>query len=445
MAWVAGGSAYPASLSGQHRMRSRTNHLRSNRGFALIALLAILTAGILYFVVEQLDATAVQRKRDDATTRALAEAKAALLGFAASAALPASCVPITGCARPGDLPCPDTHDPSGASAGNPDPTCGTSLVGRLPFKKLGLSPSTDDSGERLWYAVSASVIASPRTIPLNSDTNGSITITDGFGNTIATDVVAVAIAPGAPLQREGSATIQARSPTATNADAYLDIHSGIDNAASSGLTFMAGPVFSAVNPQQVLINDRLTWISRTEFLMAVRKRLLGELRVAMKDFFSNNLYLPNPVPFADASCLSVPPTKIAGSNCLATAGTFKGRIPADAWSGNSSFLNGGNYNWFQINGWRESIYYHVSPKCAGSSTNECNGAGTPPMLDGTPQCVVLVAGGSSLVGIPRPSQVQEQNYFEETNATGVGSYVSKSAGVPFNDVVIGFCPDGQTP
>ena len=37
---------------------------RANRGFALIALLAILTAGILYFVVGQFDATAAQQRKE---------------------------------------------------------------------------------------------------------------------------------------------------------------------------------------------------------------------------------------------------------------------------------------------------------------------------------------------------------------------------------------------
>jgi hypothetical protein len=422
------------------RIGSRPIGSRSTRGFVLVAFLALLTTGLLYFLVSQLNGAAVARKREDSTAQALADAKAALIGFAASVTLPSSCA--SSCARPGELPCPDVNDPSGINAGNAGSNCGASPIGRLPFKKLGIPDLRDDSGERLWYAVSTNFLNSPRTFPLNSDTAGSISIVDGAGNVIASDVVAVVMAPEAAIQREGAALVQVRFASATNADAYLDIHAGTDNAAASALTFMAGPVFSPTNPQEVIVNDRLLWISRTELMTAVQKRVLGELRAAMKEYLVTNSYLPNPVLFNDTSCIPTPPAKIP-SGCLSDIGTTEGRIPADAWSGSSLFLNGDNFNWFQKNGWRESIYFYLSPKC-GTGTTNCNGTGVAPTLDSLSQCVVIVSGGKSLVG-PRPNQTSKPPYFEGINATNGGSFISKDAAIPFNDLTIGFCPAGISP
>src|SRR6185436_5506383 len=89
--------------------------------------------------------------RERATERALAEAREALLAFAADRAIDT----VVGA---GYLPCPDLDNDGWA-----EPTCGSlagdigqdERIGRLPWKTLGIADVRDGDGERLWYAVSA--------------------------------------------------------------------------------------------------------------------------------------------------------------------------------------------------------------------------------------------------------------------------------------------------
>ena len=90
-------------------------------------------------------------QRDRVSDRALAQAREALLAYAADR-------PINAAVGPGYLPCPDLDDDGWAEA-----TCGSQngdsgqadRLGRLPWKTLGVPDLRDGYGERLWYAVSS--------------------------------------------------------------------------------------------------------------------------------------------------------------------------------------------------------------------------------------------------------------------------------------------------
>ena len=118
--------------------------VRGQRGAALLLLLLMLVIASTYIMVTrlQVNASAAERAQHDALV--LAQARDALIGYAAKDSN-----------RPGELPCPDfnndgqiliTDDYSGSN-------CKT-LVGWLPWKTLGLPDLHDSSGERLWYALS---------------------------------------------------------------------------------------------------------------------------------------------------------------------------------------------------------------------------------------------------------------------------------------------------
>jgi type II secretory pathway pseudopilin PulG len=138
---------------------SRTTHtiLRQQRGAAFIVMLVILIIGVTAFLVSSLNSSTVQIKRDETTADALAQAKDALIGYAVT----------YGDNHPGQgygyLPLPDlgssrngSPDEGNAAANFSGNTKNLTVIGRLPWRKLGLKPLQDGHGECLWYAVSGS-------------------------------------------------------------------------------------------------------------------------------------------------------------------------------------------------------------------------------------------------------------------------------------------------
>jgi len=109
-------------------------------GAALIALLAIFmlsATGILLYRLN--NRTDFMLENQAQTARALAKAKEALIGYAATYA-------ETHPGQPqGYLPCPDNNGDGSAEAACS--TEGNSVIGRFPWRTLGLPPLRDGSGE----------------------------------------------------------------------------------------------------------------------------------------------------------------------------------------------------------------------------------------------------------------------------------------------------------
>lgn len=209
--------------------RRQTQPRRGDRGFALMALLSLLLAGTLYFLVTWAGPDLLNAYRARKTQAALAQAREALIGFAITYRD----------AHPGEvfghLPCPDT-DNDGVAELN----CGlkdVTVVGRLPWKTLGLPDLRDGANECLWYVLSGHFKYNPKTDFLNWDTTSRIKLVNADGQGIAASPgehdapVAIIIAPGSPL------TGQSRAPVGTTIcggnntpGAYLD-----------GLTLVAAP------------------------------------------------------------------------------------------------------------------------------------------------------------------------------------------------------------
>ncbi len=287
----------------------------------MLLLLLVLGAGTAFYVFVSPATSAIER--DKVTAAALAQAKAALIGYAVGVNL------ASGSARLGDLPCPDTNDSGqiGTSCGNASGTTGQTLrIGRLPWKSLGLPDLRDGDGERLWYAVSNNFKYNNRTTCtspgdtgcLNSDARGTITIRNNTGTLIhdgsnpdpytPSGVIAVIFAPGAVLQRLGAATPQDRSCnggtcTATgvcnapsisvakcNPVNYLDVagppvltvagatSSTEDNAGfidgSNADGFINGIVKDSAG--NVIVNDRLITITYEDLMPHLESRVAKE-------------------------------------------------------------------------------------------------------------------------------------------------------------------------
>jgi hypothetical protein len=146
-------------------------HRAGERGFILIALIALLAMGGLYFLVSNLTPEALEARRQAKTDAALIQARDALIGYALQYREQQNATGGTNNAMYGFLPMPDVGT-SKFNIGQQNPSCNTegcamsfmngafpaktdTIVGRLPWRTLGIEPLRDGHGECLWYIVSA--------------------------------------------------------------------------------------------------------------------------------------------------------------------------------------------------------------------------------------------------------------------------------------------------
>lgn len=407
-------------------------YLHTEHGLALLILVIFLALASAGYMLKSLDSAGIRNERDKKTNEVLAEAKVALLGFAASQNLnPGVCT--TNCPRPGDLPCPDTNND-----GIAEPLCGNAAgttqqiarLGRLPWITLGLPDLRDGDGERLWYAVSSRYKNNTRFRPLNSDTLATITLRDNNGNVIFNGtnngLVAVVIAPGAAFMRQDNISQTRDGANQLIASNYLDVALGEDNQnfVDSNINgFIVGPVKDVSG--RTVVNDRVLGITRNEMSQMMETRVLTEVQNSLATYFSGAFSYPRPADFNIATCLGS--ANINVPNCPEGASTH-GRIPANPanpvipWNGTSILRGVRNGNWFQLNAWREVIHYAVAPACVTSTLN-CDGIGfltlnNSQVLPTNNKQLVLIATGAGVgvqVRATNANRTTESNYLENDN------------------------------
>ncbi len=183
-------------------MRGRASPLRlqsrrQQRGAALIIVATVLVMGVAWFTVGALGKAAPSvAQREIETGRALQEAKRALLGYIAQYAA------RTNFEFPGRMPCPESPNSIGtANEGLVASACSNTaaVVGRFPWRTIGVEQLRDGDREPLWYVLSPNfhptsfpLNAAPPNPWLNLDTPPQLPF-DG------TMVVALIIAPGRAL------------------------------------------------------------------------------------------------------------------------------------------------------------------------------------------------------------------------------------------------------
>ncbi len=252
-------------------LRTTPQSLRRQRGVVFIVMMIIMVLGTAALLVSSLNSPSLQIARDQVSTDALAQAKEALIAYAASDSN-----------RPGELPCPD-FDNDGASTPTNDysgTNCKT-LVGWLPWKTLGLPNLRDANGDHLWYAV-ANPFHANSTAVLNSDTPTAypasmLTVKDGPTSTmLESNVVAIVFSPGFVISS------QTRSPSDSNATTAVSNYLEGDNATP-------GTAFQTANDRVVpapapLVNDRVLAIGRDTLFQAVEKRVAREVKKCLDDY-----------------------------------------------------------------------------------------------------------------------------------------------------------------
>jgi len=253
---------------------------RRQSGAALLLMMLIVIVGATAILVTKLSRNAGRSIEAIATQLALATAKNALLDFAVS-------YPdlVPGAAM--QLPCPDL-DNSGVTLEGESHTlncagAGQSVIGRLPWRSLGIPAPKDSAGECLWYVVSGdykSAAASTSSM-INPDTNGQLQLYQLEsalmieGSTPDTRPVAMIIAPQQAMSGQNRQAISQSEQLCS--DDFL-IASFLDSDAGSGIS--NGVVTTGVGldqfvksvGQSTVTNDRILTISRGELADLTYKR-----------------------------------------------------------------------------------------------------------------------------------------------------------------------------
>ena len=261
--------------------RCRTGSRSSQRGAALLIFALLVILGLLGAFFGQLDSTSQTSQRNKITDEALAQAKEALIGYAATYRDRQHPTDVFGY-----LPCPDM-DTNGISEdadndGFAESTCrlaDTTVVGRLPWKTLGLPPLRDGAGECLWYAVSGSAKNSPSTSVFNWDTLGQLVIQDAGGTALVSTAehdrpLAIVFSPGSVLGSQSRASSGTSECGGSNAAAdYLEglgiLGTSTPPAAKIPSTILLANADSIRNGTN---NDRGLVITSKEIFDRIKKR-----------------------------------------------------------------------------------------------------------------------------------------------------------------------------
>jgi hypothetical protein len=324
------------------------------RGAALLALLAVIALTASWFLVSQLNAESgsLAAARKNRNAEVLNRAKQALIGYVAAQAAK------SGENNPGAMPCPenpgDFADATGRQ-GLVGTSCGTTTVGRFPWKTLGLDQLRDASGEPLWYVVGPGWgVASGSNTVINSNSTGQLTV-DGVAN----DAIALIIAPGpaiaAPAATGCTAWNQAR-PTTGIPDSrnYLECENA---TGASFVTFKAPTVDPVTKTVTQVSNDQVIKITVEDVMpaleAAIAHRTEREIVPALKSVYASNAWatnlsaanplFPYPATFSNPTTASYRGTAGLGAGLLPFFQT-QGCTPATdprcttATTGGSAFL-----------------------------------------------------------------------------------------------------------
>ncbi|MCC7413899.1 MAG: hypothetical protein IT495_19955 [Gammaproteobacteria bacterium] len=334
------------------------------RGAVLLAVMLIFITGAAYFLLEDLNAATRQAAREQQTAAALSMAKQGLIAYAVS--YPDR---VNADSGPGYLPCPDIDNDGDAEGTCADAGPTNFTVGRLPWQTLELSDPVDGSGERLWYALSENYRYGPnKLVPLNSETPGLLSVD------AATDIVAVLIAPGAPVANQDT-----RNSAPNQRSNYLE---GTNADGDRAFASNDGGEF----------NDRVLVLSRAELMAAVERRVLNDVATVLRRYNSTHAAYPWLAPFSDpraghfltngtASTGSVGNTVVDTSKDFDALGVRSGALVRDLADGSYGYVSTAVNSTIQVTalagGLSNSISpgdsYEVSFRVAGVATGGSSG------------------------------------------------------------------------
>lgn len=263
-------------------MASRRQH-----GYVLLSLLLVLfVSGSSYMLTAFNNRQSTALKDQQELIRQLAEAKAALLAYAAST--PELFNQAIG---PGYLPCPDTDNsglPDVASGSETDPAglcpIGTTL-GRLPQYvptnngDMKLNNYYAGVDRQFWYAVSSLHLRTSNNTPSSDKTNSNLARLTLDGTT---GIAALIFAPGEALET------QDRISSDTLYSNYLDGTNG-SNASNFISTYTANPE---------LFNDTVIAITHSELMQFLGARMTDRIQAELASYHEDNNDYPTGILYS---------------------------------------------------------------------------------------------------------------------------------------------------
>jgi hypothetical protein len=460
------------------------------RGAALLIMLLLLILGGTVLFSRNLLSQLPSASRAKANAQLLAEAKEALLGYA-------STWDATHPGQLGFLPCPDIDAGGTTLEGEAhELACGAqyrSVLGRFPWRTLGLDPGRTRGGECLWYAVSGSWKAGGTAKPglLNEDSSGQFRViaADGTtviaGNSAAERPVAVIIAPGQPLPGQVRPTLVAGVAQCGGsfvAARYLDndAGSGVNNAVLAS-TADAVDDFIAADPGTMTVNDQVLFITRAELEERLMRRAdvqtkLRNLTLAaakcIADYGKRNpgapgdrrLPWPAPVDLTEyrtsAQYNDTPVGELSGraANVVNDSNGQTGNTSAGVFTAcNSATVPEWTPEMATLwQHWKDHLFYALSrdfrPNAPVVTTcTTClrvNGAGAwaaVVMFSGTRLAALAQTRDEPPMNVDTrgniASYLEGRNASNHPNAAGNGDYQSGAAGSTFNDIL--YCIDAN--
>lgn len=465
-------------MSRHHQANNLHDCPIKQRGAALMVMLVIMVIGSAAILVSSLNSSTMQNSRDKVTAAALAQAKEALIGYAAAYAdnYPGNVH--------GYLPCPDEGQ-NNSQDGEANGSCGStnvSRLGKLPWRTLGLQPLRDGSGECLWYAVSGTYKNNPQTLMMNDDTIGlfEVIAADGVsrlaGSSIDNRAVAVIFAPGnAQGETQTHSSVSGTPSCGGNytASNYLDndtthnINNSVVSATANAVSqFISGPIKAPNDTsllKDTLVNDRMIVITKSDIFNAIQRRadfvdparnplllMTKKAALCIADYGRRNLAglsdkrLPwagrsspaigTDCTYRDGSTSSTPPrimygrlpNRVNGSRSLTS-----NQIPQQSYSSCSSSYyqlksNGSNcpsvpdwstyYPWWS--NWKDHVFYTLANNYRPEAGNNPS-CGTCLSVNGNGSyAAVVIFSGKKLVSQTRATstdQLDFANYLEGNN------------------------------
>lgn len=246
-------------------MARRRLLLPRQRGAALLVFMILMVTATLTYLVNSLTSTEIELKRQQKTAEALALARDALIGYAVQYRdQQAAHNPPELDAMYGFLPMPDVGTSRFHASQTSDcntegcamsfvngtfPATTDTVIGRLPWRTLGIGPLRDGYGECLWYAISAAhkSLGIDPAILMNWDTLGQLDFVEVSGgalvakNASAYDrPVAIIFSPGAPRTGQDRGPISGSTDVTTECGGNYVVANYLDTA-------QLAPVFTSTN------------------------------------------------------------------------------------------------------------------------------------------------------------------------------------------------------
>jgi hypothetical protein len=291
---------------------------------AILSLVALFSAYLISIGISRSSAD-LSNEREDRSMSALRQAKTALISYAANEQW--QLYKGQGTDQPGALPCPDRDDDGDADCVLPNTN---SLIGRLPWKTVGVDDLRDASGERLWYALSANFRKASGTTVINSDTQACDTPACNpgqshltvSGTAPASNLVAVLFAPG-------PAILNQNRPSSAAAPEHNDPVNYLENFSLGDLVHFT---FTTTALPSDTFNDRVLVITQAELMAAVEPVVAARIQRDIKPYLTAYLNTWGRYPFPAAA---LPPSP-ASSNYKGVAGQTWGLLPLTA---DTTFVN----------------------------------------------------------------------------------------------------------